>query len=528
MSYNNFNVIEDNVQGIDNLKLVEFNYNGQNVRHLVYIPDDISPSTSVFMYAHGADDGYIESNSFQPIYNMLRNNGFDSIIVMSLHQYTYASEPTGHEMNYFLSVLEDNFDINTDTAMYAGFSSGGPSALVAAMDMKRENPDAKPVVALIDSIYYNSLIDNPDNLKLLSGVTVLDLYNNFNKASDAKRLAENGVNIIRAFNGNGHAAVNINFFNNGLIDSFNGNLESLNGNYQFQRFDANSGKWIDISKDEVYELINNGSLLVDNPYKYFDKLSNLQEVKSENKFIENKLNIIRNAIKNSNFLSTRGYDSYSSTTNIPNGEASVVDNYFATCALFLNDLEKDTQMIAEIGNSYKDINNKLEDEANKLNDDVNSTYVGNSITNNTYIPSSSSYSSYGYPVFLGGIAATSSGEKIDKEENISKKEESKDLIGYKDLYSNKEQIVYDNKEHYIVVHHKDGKITGVEYYYDFKNEDIAISKEIDIKRKYSNIDEVVRDGQYIKVVFNEDFYKELSLDEIKEKYKDLKEIIKEN
>lgn len=527
MSYNNFNIVEDNVNGIDNLKIVEFNYNGQYVRHLVYIPDDVSEDTKVFMYAHGADDGYVGSNSFKPICDMLQQNGSDSIVVMSLHQYTYANEPTGHEMNYFLSLLEDNFNINTDTAMYAGFSSGGPSALVAAMDMKRENPDAKPVVALIDSIYYNGLISNPDNLKLLSGVTVLDLYNNFNKASDAKILAQNGVNIVRAFNGNGHADVNINFFNNGLIDSFNGNLDTLNGDYHFQRFDPDIGDWVDIDKDEVYELINNGDVLVDNPYRYYDKLSKLGDLECNNEFIGSKINSIRSNIRNTNFLGSRGFDSYSSTTNIPNGEADIVQRYFTSCASLLSSIEKDTVKIVEIGNSYKDINESLKKEAIQLNNDVNNS----SLTNTVYTEQSNNYV---YPTGGGvsGIVSSAVGITSSSSESSSNGqvvEDKKELpLGFSHLYSDDKQIVYDKKDYYVVVKYDGDKVVGLEYYFDFKHKDIAISREIDLKYKYTNARNIEREGQYVRITFDDEAYKDLSLKDIKEQYKDFKEIVKES
>ena len=530
MAYNNFTVVEDNVNGIANLKVVEFNYNGQNVRNLVYIPDDVSEDTKVFMYAHGADDGYVGSPSFKPICDMLQQNGSDSIVVMALHQYTYANEPTGHEMNYFLSVLKDNFNVNTDKAMYAGFSSGGPSALVAAMDMKRENPSSKPVVALIDSIYYNGLISDPENLSLLSGVTILDLYNNFNKASDAKLLAQNGVNIVRAFNGNGHVDVNVNFFNNGLIDSFNGNLDSLNGDYQFQKFDPDSGEWVNIIKDEVYELINNGDILVDNPYRYYDKLSNLGDLQCNNEFIASKINTIRGNIKNTNFLSSKGNDSYGSTTMIPNAEADIIQTYFTSCASLLNDIEKDTVKIVEIGNSYKDINESLKREAVQLNDSVNNnTNLTNTIyteqSNNTgYIPSGGIIGTVPSVGSIGSFGSSSSNEiNVD---NVSTN--TNDPLGYTNLSSNDKQIVYDKGDYYIVVKYDGDKVIGLEYYFDFKHKDIAISREIDLKYKYDNIEDIVREGQYVRVTFKDDAYKDLTLNDIKEQYKNLKEVVKES
>ena len=48
-----------------------------------------------------------------------------------------------------------------------------------------------------------------------------------------------------------------------------------------------------------------------------------------------------------------------------------------------------------------------------------------------------------------------------------------------------------------------------------------------LKTKFEGVEDVVRDGKYAKVIFDKDVYKGLTLDELKDMYKDLKELVKE-
>ena len=112
-------------------------------------------------------------------------------------------------------------------------------------------------------------------------------------------------------------------------------------------------------------------------------------------------------------------------------------------------------------------------------------------------------------------------DKIPIEEDFPK---------YEELYSTDDKIVYNyNDEYKVIIHHEDGKITGVEHYYDYKTtEDATIAVE-QLKLEYKdneNFDQIVQKGQYVKVLFKEDMYKNMTLDKVKENYKELKEILK--
>ena len=142
---------------------------------------------------------------------------------------------------------------------------------------------------------------------------------------------------------------------NGIINFVSGESDTLENAeiYTFATYDAATGQWKEIPLDEVAEKLSNCVTNVDDPFRYYKKLSKLGELKSSNPFIQSAVNGMRNTIKNSNFLSASVGSTYSSTTQMPSAETEVVQTYFTACAHLLNTLEKDTKMIVEIGELFK-------------------------------------------------------------------------------------------------------------------------------------------------------------------------------
>ena len=67
---------------------------------------------------------------------------------------------------------------------------------------------------------------------------------------------------------------------------------------------------------------------------------------------------------------------------------------------------------------------------------------------------------------------------------------------------------------------------ALEYYYDLGDKDTA-TKAIDLmKEDFADLENIKQDGQYVKLTFKDDLYKELGLDELKNIYKEFKELKK--
>ena len=257
--------------------------------------------------------------------------------------------------------------------------------------------------------------------------------------------------------------------------------------------------------------------------------------------------------------------------------------------MLLNLLEKDTAKIIEIGNSIEDMNKQLEVEANELNnpnnadnssnnqqtennqqtqnnqntnEDSNTTIThpvvnnnnnnnsntGNNGGNNVSVPGTSVPGNS--QVVIGNTNATvaalvTSISKVilDLEEKVEDKIDKdikyddittidKDLVdkflNYDELYSDDNMVVYDGDEgkYKIVIHHDGDKVLGLEYYYNLGDKDTA-SKAIDLmKEDFADLESIKQEGQYVKLTFKDDLYKDLSFDEFKEVYSEFEELKK--
>ena len=101
---------------------------------------------------------------------------------------------------------------------------------------------------------------------------------------------------------------------------------------------------------------------------------------------------------------------------------------------------------------------------------------------------------------------------------------------YDKLVSDDTKIVYNCNDEYKVIIHRDGnKVTGIEYYYDYGTEEAASKALETLNNNYKTVehfDKLSQNDRYVKVLFKEDMFKGLSLDQVKEKFVNLQEITK--
>jgi len=101
---------------------------------------------------------------------------------------------------------------------------------------------------------------------------------------------------------------------------------------------------------------------------------------------------------------------------------------------------------------------------------------------------------------------------------------------YNEVYSDETKIVYDYNNEYRIIVHKDGdEIIGIEHYYKFGSETEATNALNSLKLEYNdniNMENIVQKGQYVKVIFKEEMYENLTIPEIRKQYSQLSEIVK--
>lgn len=116
------------------------------------------------------------------------------------------------------------------------------------------------------------------------------------------------------------------------------------------------------------------------------------------------------------------------------------------------------------------------------------------------------------------------------------KEETNTITNWKDeflefdeLYSTNDKVVFDyNNEYRVILHRNGDTITGIEYYYDFGNSENASNALFKLKSMYGNsgIENILMKDRYVKVIFNNNVFGNLSVSEFRNKYSNLNEIIR--
>ena len=100
---------------------------------------------------------------------------------------------------------------------------------------------------------------------------------------------------------------------------------------------------------------------------------------------------------------------------------------------------------------------------------------------------------------------------------------------YNELCSTDDKVVFDYNNEYRVILHRNGEtITGIEYYYDFGSSENAANALFNLKSMYqdSGIENIMMKDRYVKVIFNDSMFNNLSVSTFRNKYSNLNEIVK--
>ena len=521
------------------------------IKYKMYVPENVNENTPIFTYALGSGDPGIEK--------CVLEQGSDSIFIVTIVD--YKSDISNITMN-IVDEVKTEFGVTSTTVTPSGFSLGGPVGYLTAAENIRRNPNCEQqTVFLVDA--YGTYFYNP---KLhLNDQETINLFKENNtvffaldhplKTTDVNTLyAQAGLNIIQVkCLGQGHGDINASFFNEGMYDYMAGHVLPKDG-YIYSIYNKETGKWEEIpyekvsNKDELYSYFN-----IDTFASNMNRLYTLPDItiKSSNKVLETYLNAIRRELRNTSFLTSNFNEaSFDSTTKVPTSIPNMITEYFKMTSSLLNSIANKTTSIAKIAGEIDLLDKNM---ANKL-DNINS----GDILYQTSQPVSHSLPSEEIIVEEEKIVIplqvkdestkqkTENSTEAKVEQNIENQKPSnnnqnkittkdkniikEDFPKYEELYSTNDKIVYNyNDEYKVIIHHEDGKVTGVEHYYDYKTpEDATVALE-KLNNKYKdieNFDQVIQKGQYVKVLFKEDMYKNITLDKVKENYKDLKEILK--
>lgn len=113
-------------------------------------------------------------------------------------------------------------------------------------------------------------------------------------------------------------------------------------------------------------------------------------------------------------------------------------------------------------------------------------------------------------------------DKDKKKENSKSKEQTQIEKTLNKLYTDDKKLVYANGDLYKLVFYYNGnKITGLEHYYEYKDEKEAESKykeDLETLKNDVSIKNILRSGKYVVYIMSEDRYEDKTVEELKKEY----------
>lgn len=110
--------------------------------------------------------------------------------------------------------------------------------------------------------------------------------------------------------------------------------------------------------------------------------------------------------------------------------------------------------------------------------------------------------------------------KEDKKEENNEQNQIEETL--KSFYTDDNKLVYNNGDVYkIVFYYEDDKITGLEHYYEYKDEKEAKEKYEEDKETLKNntsIKDIILSGKYVVYVLSGDQYEGKTVQEVKDSY----------
>ena len=542
------------------------------VRYALYVPENVNADTPVFTYVYGAGGPV---NDWRNAQNGVLEHGSNSIIIMPNIDWNAnwgaVTMDVVNEVKEEFGVTNTN--VSSSGFSMGGFAGYVTVAENIKQNPDCE-PQTVFLIDSYGQLYNNpnKYISDTDTINIYKeNQTVFFAFDTTGKGTNVnEQYAKAGLNIITVkCVGQDHVGINAKFFSNGVYDYMAGGALPKDG-YIYSKYNPETGKWEEIPYEEIATKDDlNTYFGIDTFVSNMDRLYKLPDItiKSDDKTLENYLNAIRKVLRNTTFFTANFNEaSFLSTTQVPNAIPDLITEYFTMTSSLLNKIANKTTAIAKIAGEIELLDKNMSSRAEHINnatalytiaemiqqpiiDNVTDTPTENpddviltppeelipeEEKEETPTPPSNSEEQPTTPVQPsqpvippalpendddndngnGGQKPTeptppvqpskpTEPEKLPIEEQFPK---------YDELYTSNDKVVYNyNDEYKVVVHHENGKITGVEHYYDYKTTEDATKAVEQLTKDYKdieNFDKIIQKDQYVKVMFKEDMYKE--------------------
>lgn len=406
-----------------------------------------------------------------------------------------------------------------------------------------------------------------------------------NKAADY--YAEQGLNVIRVEcktpNGsNAHSTVKQRFFDSGFAEFSQGTTTLPDDDcFVYRIYNKETQKWEEIDVNEINTLNKvynyfgiDGNVKAGKVYegnlKYLQEILDGRVINLDNIDISSDLGIVLSNVNNvfsqirNTTIVNNGISLVEGTSaiNVLSQISGVINTYYNNVITLLYNLANTLKQIEDSAYTFDEGEKEIAKVAETVNDDnlvsldasavSAGVLIGSDLTNKEETsdttnettskedsmtddaielpkdkPDSKDVPKTTIPVKKEKYEPISSEPEQDTNNTVSSWKE--EFPEYSELYSTDDKVVFDcNNEFKVILHRNGDTITGIEYYYDFGSSENAANALFNLKSMYqdSGIENIMMKDRYVKVIFNDNVFSNLSVNEFRNKYRNLNEIIK--
>lgn len=406
-----------------------------------------------------------------------------------------------------------------------------------------------------------------------------------NKAADY--YAEQGLNVIRVEcktpNGsNAHSTVKQRFFDSGFAEFSQGTTTLPDDDcFVYRIYNKETQKWEEIDVNEINTLNKvynyfgiDGNAKAGKVYegnlKYLQEILDGRVINLDNIDISSDLGIVLSNVNNvfsqirNTTIVNNGISLVEGTSaiNVLSQISGVINTYYNNVITLLCNLANTLKQIEDSAYTFDEGEKEIAKEAETVNDDnvvsldasavsagvlIGSDLANKEEANDTTDETTSKENSMTDDAIelpkdkpdSKDVPKTTIPVKKEKYEPISSELEQdtnntvsswkEEFPEYNELYSTDDKVVFDCNNEFKIILHRDGDtITGIEYYYDFGSSENAANALFNLKSMYqdSGIENIMMKDRYVKVIFNNNVFSNLSVSKFRNKYRNLNEIIK--
>ncbi len=406
-----------------------------------------------------------------------------------------------------------------------------------------------------------------------------------NKAADY--YAEQGLNVIRveckASNGsNAHSTVKQRFFDSGFAEFSQGTTTLPDDDrFVYRIYNKETQEWEEIDVNEINTLnkvynyfgidgnAKTGKIYEGN-LKYLQEILDGRVINLDNIDISSDLGIVLSNVNNvfsqirNTTIVNNGISLVEGTSaiNVLSQISGVINTYYNNVITLLCNLANTLKQIEDSAYTFDEGEKEITKEAETVNGDnlvsldasavSAGVLIGSDLANkeeakdtsdeviskdggmtNDAIelpkdkPDSKDVPKTTIPVKKEKYEPISSELEQDTNNTVSSWKE--EFPEYSELYSTDDKVVFDCNNEFKIILHRDGDtITGIEYYYDFGSSENAAKALFNLKSMYqdSSIENIMMKDRYVKVIFNDSMFNNLSVSEFRNRYSNLNEIVK--